>query len=111
MFGKKKAEGVGDGLVSGLFGNQTIAKLAFGKAKDWFAKEGITAVVVRIDPTATETDGIRMEAHKSAIAIVSGIDLVKIARMNEWPDDLNLGDWQAIKSFLEERKKEATHGD
>lgn len=65
-------------ILKGIFGNKMLVNMAMGKFKDFMTSEGITAVVIRMDKTATESDGVRFDAHKRAIAIVEEDDIVKI---------------------------------
>lgn len=70
-------------MLSGIFGNKTLVNLAMSRFKSFMSEEGLTAIMIRVDETAVDSDGVRFEKFKDEIAIASGDDVAKIRSLME----------------------------
>lgn len=75
------------GLLSGIFENPAIKKAAFGQLKSLIVSEGLSMIIVRIDPADGE---LMIDMYKPGEAVISVIH----------PDDLPAGETVKPETIL-----------
>lgn len=76
--------------IKALMGNKSLINVALGSVRDSMAKDGISCIVLQLDPTAEgDTPGLKIQSLAGPVGILTGADLDTVGKLlSESPEDV-----------------------